>query len=199
MKELMEMDLEELWKLFPIVLKGHNPEYMAWYEEECASLFNSLSDFSIFRINHIGSTSVKGLIAKPTVDILLELFEGYDVDLAIQTLQGSGWIAMARDYQMHTIDLNKGYTPNGFAERVYHLHVRLAGDHGELYFRDYLREHPNVSREYGQLKILLKEEFEHDRDAYTDAKSEFISKYTTLARVEFKERYDPKFCYRGSD
>ncbi|MGN0144572.1 MAG: GrpB family protein, partial [Clostridium sp.] len=79
MKELSEMTLEELWMLFPIVLKEHNPEYKKWYEIEKKSLVDEFKE-SIVRINHIGSTSVKGLIAKPTVDILMEVSEDTDIE-----------------------------------------------------------------------------------------------------------------------
>ena len=63
------------------------------------------------------------------------------------------------------------------------------GDWGELYFRDYLRLHAQTAREYEHLKLLLKEKYEHDRDAYTNAKSDFIINYTQIARGQFKGRY----------
>ena len=46
------------------------------------------------------------------------------------------------------ISFNKGYTEDGFAEKVFHLHLRYRGDNGELYFRDFLIEHPDVAKEY---------------------------------------------------
>jgi len=190
MIELKDMSLEELWKLFPIILKEHNPDYPAWYEDEQANLMGILKDYNISRVNHIGSTSVSGLMAKPIVDILLELESGYEMKAVIKTLQSNGWIVMARDYSVQTIDLNKGYTSKGFAEKVYHLHIKPAGDWGELYFRDYLREYTGAAKEYEHLKLRLKEKFEHNRDAYTAAKSGFIQEYTQAARNEFGNRYD---------
>ena len=80
------------------------------------------------------------------------------------------------------ISLNKGYTENGFAEKVFHLHVRLSGDVDEIYFRDYLNTHPAVAKEYVQLKLRLCKQYEHNRDTYTEAKTEFVKKYTTLAK-----------------
>lgn len=191
MKTLKDMTLEELWELFPVLLKEHNPEYGKWYEEEQNALTHLLTSHDVFRISHIGSTAVKGLIAKPTVDILLELPEGYDRKTVMQTLQTAGWIVMATDHRTSTIDLNKGYTPNGFAKKVFHLHIKPAGDWGELYFRDYLQTHPDVARQYESLKLALKEKFEHNRDAYTNAKSDFIQQYTQIAREAFEHRYKP--------
>lgn len=192
MKNLEEMTLEELWELFPIILKEHRAEYADWYEEEQQNLTKLLAEFEIQRINHIGSTSVEGLIAKPIVDILLELPEGYDLEKVTALLQKAGWILMIKDKEKQTLDLNKGYTPAGFAEKVYHLHVRALGDWDELYFRDYLQKYPEAARQYEELKLSLKEKYEHNRDAYTDAKTEFVQKYSQKAREEFGTRYMAK-------
>ncbi len=87
------------------------------------------------------------------------------------------------------ISLNKGYTENDFAERVFHIHLRYIGSNDELYFRDYLNEHEDTAKEYEALKLNLWEKFEHDRDGYTQAKGYFIKKYTELAKMEYKCRY----------
>lgn len=189
MKKLEDMTLEELWELFPIVLKEHSPKYAEWYEEEKQNLTELLADFGLQRINHIGSTSVEGLIVKPIVDILLELPEGYDLDRVSELLKNADWILMIRDDAKQTLDLNKGYTPAGFAEKVYHLHVRALGDWDELYFRDYLRKYPKAARQYEELKRSLKEKYEHNRDAYTEAKTAFVQQYSQAAREEFGTRY----------
>lgn len=187
MKKLEEMSLEELWQLFPIILQEHSTDYTDWYNEEKRNLTGLFPEFQ--RTNHIGSTSVKGLITKPIVDILLELPEGYSLEHVSKVLQEAGWILMAKDARAQTLDLNKGYTPVGFAEKVYHLHVKTLGDWDELYFRDYLRGHPEAAREYAVLKLSLKEKYEHDRDAYTNAKTDFVEKCSQKARAEFGPRY----------
>ncbi|HEL1145044.1 TPA: GrpB family protein, partial [Streptococcus equi subsp. zooepidemicus] len=87
------------------------------------------------------------------------------------------------------IILNKGYTEHGFAEKVFHLHIRIVGDNDELYFRDYLNEHKEIGKEYEILKLSLWKEFEHDRDGYTEAKTDFIRKYTNLAKSLYGKRY----------
>lgn len=191
MKELKDMSLEELWELFPIILRPYNPEYIAWYDEEKRNLIQVLHGCKICRVNHIGSTSVNGLVAKPIVDILLELPESCDLMAIAQQLEQNGWILMQKDITHKTLDLNKGYTANGFAERVFHLHVKPFGDWNELYFRDYLQEHPNAARQYEALKQSLLNQFKHNRDAYTNAKSEFIIEQTEKARLEYEGRYLP--------
>lgn len=189
-KELSEMSLEELWQLFPIILKEHNPEYSSWYLEEKESLVNIIGKNNIARINHIGSTSVKGLIAKPTVDILLEVNNDCEVEALKEKLSNNGWILMSysNDPELRMV-FNKGYTKYGFAEKVFHLHLRYFNDWNELYFRDYLRLNKEVADEYGKLKLSLKDKYEHNRDGYTEAKTEFIMKYTKGAREKFGEKY----------
>lgn len=189
-KELSEMSLEELWQLFPIILKEHNPEYSSWYLEEKESLVHIVGKNNIARINHIGSTSVKGLIAKPTVDILLEVNNDCEVEALKEKLSNNGWILMScsNDPELRMV-FNKGYTKYGFAEKVFHLHLRYFNDWNELYFRDYLRLNKEVADEYGKLKLSLKDKYEHNRDGYTEAKTEFIMKYTKVAREKFGEKY----------
>ena len=63
------------------------------------------------------------------------------------------------------------------------------GDNDELFFRDYLNEHEEIAKEYEVLKLSLWKEFEHDRDGYTNAKTNFIKKYTNLAKCRYSGRY----------
>ena len=78
----------------------------------------------------------------------------------------------------------KGYLSDGFAEKVYHIHVRYSGDYYELHFRDYLIAHTEAAAEYAALKRGLFANYEHNRDGYTDAKGEFIKEITEKARGE---------------
>ncbi|MCL2803780.1 MAG: GrpB family protein [Micrococcales bacterium] len=182
MGRLEDMTLEQLWQLFPIQLRPHNPAYASWFAEEAASLQALLVD-SAERISHIGSTAVPGLVAKPIVDILLELAPDAELDATVAALVGEGWLVMSKaggnDFR---VDLNKGYTAQGFADRVFHLHLVPPGDHDELYFRHWLRQNPPACAKYEALKRDLLASFEHNRDAYTAAKTDFIRSITEQAR-----------------
>ena len=191
MKELKNMSLEELWTLFPIILRKYNPAYKSWYSDEKNNLILAFKNYMICRINHIGSTSIEGISSKPIIDILLELPNDYAVNDLVELLQNNGWILMAGNADTKLLDLNKGYTPSGFAAKVYHLHIKPSGDWDELYFRDYLQQHYDVAKQYEILKLSLKKQFEHNRDAYTKAKSEFVRMHTQKARKEFGQRYLP--------
>lgn len=185
---LSSMTLEELWALFPITLTAHNPDWQAWYSEMSAILRSALSSRKIIRISHIGSTAINGIWAKPIIDILVEIASDEDISAVSELIIKSGFIKMAESESR--ISFNRGYTENGFAEKAYHLHLRFAGDNDELYFRDYLNDNPHIAKEYEQLKLSLWHKFEHDRDGYTQAKTEFVKNQTAVAKECYKNRYD---------
>ena len=181
-KPLSEMTLEELWQLFPIILSAHNPDWKKYYEEEKALLEKSFGNLLV-RIEHIGSTAVEGLIAKPTVDILLEADPSASPDAVRRTAERCGYTVMSeKTVPEYRLDLCKGYTPQGFADKVFHLHILHPGDWDEIVFRDYLRRNPAKAQEYARLKTDLQKRFEHDRDAYTEAKGDFIRTCVKAAR-----------------
>ena len=185
-KPLSEMTLEELWELFPILLAEHRPEWGEWYREESSRLAKALPAGK-FRLSHIGSTAIEGIYAKPIVDILLEIPENIAMDGIGKIVQGCGYLCMSEEKERKSF--NRGYTERGFAERVFHLHLRRFGDNDELYFRDYLNGHPEAAKAYEALKLSLWKRFEHNRDAYTQAKGGFVREYTARAKAEYGYRY----------
>lgn len=185
-KKLSDMTLEELWQLFPIFLTEHNDNWITWYNEESQRLRVLLSDTKA-RISHIGSTAMENIWAKPIIDILVEIPEENDIHKVKDLIARNGYACMAENAQ--SISFNKGYTENGFSEKVFHLHLRYWGDHDELYFRDYMNDNPMIAKEYEKLKLALWKLYEHDRDGYTNAKHEFISEYTQKAKEKYKDRY----------
>ena len=186
-KKLSEMSLEELWQLFPIFLVPYDEAWKLWYENEEQRILTILPHGISARISHIGSTAIPGIYAKNIVDIMLEVTKTDDLYPVSEILQNNGWICMNRAEKR--ISLNKGYTENGFAEKVFHLHLRLQGDNDELYFRDYLVEYSDAAKEYEEMKLHLWKQYEHDRDGYTMAKGSFIQKYTEKAREHYGMKY----------
>lgn len=173
------MTLAELWQLFPIELTPHNPAWADWYQEEAALLRQYLHPEHI-RIHHIGSTAIPAIWAKPIIDILLEVTDRQTMQRVAAVLVAHGYLQMSANEQR--ISLNKGYTPQGFADKVFHIHLRLPQDNDELYFRDYLQAHPAIARAYEALKLSLWHRYEHDRDGYTAAKGDFIRRHTQVAK-----------------
>ena len=131
------MTIEELWELFPIFLVAHNDKWNDDYMEIESELRKLLSDCDSLRINHIGSTAISNIWAKNIVDVLVEIPASENIETAAETLKQSGFIIMSVNTKR--ISLNKGYTKEGFADKVFHVHLRYSGDNDELYFRDYLK------------------------------------------------------------
>ncbi|WP_101772227.1 GrpB family protein [Peptostreptococcus faecalis] len=187
---LKNLSLEELWRLFPIELSPSKGEWKYWYKEEKNNIERLLNTEKII-IEHIGSTSVKEIWAKPIIDIMIEFPHSFSLEKNSKELEEIGYICMSKS--SYRISLNKGYTLNGFADKVFHLHLRYFGDNDELYFRDYLSENKEVAIEYQNLKLGLCKKYKYDRDKYTDEKSEFIKKVTEKAKKQYKNRYNRKY------
>ncbi len=184
-KKILEMSLEELWQLFPIYLTEHKEYWNDWYVKEEAFLKSLLNQPA--RISHIGSTALCSIWAKSIIDILVEVPEECSLLRIKDLLVNNGYLCMSQS--AHRISFNKGYTEHGFARKVFHLHLRYMGDNDELYFRDYLMEHGDIAKQYEKMKRKLWKEYEHNRSAYTDAKSDFVKKYTSEGKVVYKNRY----------
>ena len=186
-KKLSEMTLEELWNLFPIFLVEHDDKWNEYYKEIESTITDLLADYPVKRVSHIGSTAIQGIWAKNIVDVMIEISETADMEEIAHILEQNGFIKMSAEERR--MSLNKGYIKEGFADKVYHIHLRYAGDNDELYFRDYLNEHPEIAKEYEALKLESWKKYEHNRDAYTEAKTDFIRKWTMEACMIYGDRY----------
>jgi len=190
MKQILETDEERRARIYPVVLNEYNPVWLDWYLEEKANLERLIGTENIIRIIHIGSTAIPGLTAKPTVDIMLEVNETTDLDKMIAALPSPEYIclneaALTVPTPPPHLRFIKGYLPNGFAEKVYHIHVVYTGDddsRDKILFRDYLVSHPEAAVEYATLKRKLFKDYEHDRDGYTEAKGALIKEILGKAR-----------------
>lgn len=184
-KNLDHMTPEELGRLFPVFISDPDPSWPELFRLEKTEIEKVPGIQKIIRIEHIGSTAVPGLKAKPTIDILLEIPESADTDELTAGLMRMGYhfISRPENPAPHMMFV-KGYTLKGFRGQAFHVHVRYTGDWDEICFRDYLRLNPVTAGEYGELKVRLAERYRNDREKYTDAKSEFIKKVTEIARGE---------------
>lgn len=178
-ERLRNMTLDELWELFPIVLAPQDPRWKNWANDEIMSLAALLEPETPV-INHIGSTSVPYIQAKPIIDILVEVPLVADFGRIKKILEDNGYICMSEDCRR--LSFNKGYTPKGYAEKVFHIHVHRVGDHDEILFRDYLLSHPDTAMEYERLKLSLLPGFKNNRDGYTEAKTYFVRAVVSAAK-----------------
>lgn len=96
-------------------------------------------------------------------------------------MEANGYICMSvSDMRM---SFNKGYTPLGYAERVFHIHFHRLGDNDEIIFRDALIASQSLAKDYEALKLSLLPAYKNNRDGYTEAKSEFIESVVEKART----------------
>lgn len=182
---LEDLSLEELWELFPIYFVDSSAEFQKQFFAEKETLNLMLGDY-VKRISHIGSTAIKNIRTKPIVDILLEI-NFADKETVREILLDNNYILMYES--INKLSFNKGYTINGYADKVFHIHVKEYGDCDELYFRDYLNDNQEEAKEYENLKEELYNKYKPNRDLYTAGKNGFVKKITELAKSEYKNRY----------
>ena len=177
------MTNSELGELFPIIISDPNPNWTSIFEDEKKKIIASLGKQKIVSIEHIGSTAVPYLKAKPTIDILIEVPPSFDKEDFIKKITALDYYYSPKpENPAPHMMFMKGYSLNGFVGQAFHVHIRYKGDWDELYFRDYLRIHPKVAKEYGELKVKLSVQYRNDREEYTNLKSDFIKRVTQIAR-----------------
>jgi len=168
----------------PVVIAAYDPGWPELFSALAASLRQSLGQTAL-RIDHIGSTSVPGLDAKPVVDVQISVVSFEPLDAFRIPIEGVGFVFRARNP-----DLTKRYFRERPGERRTHIHVRRAGSWSEqsnLLFRDYMRDHKEDAIRYADLKRRLAQQYGDDRYGYTDAKAPFIWEILAKANVWSQE------------
>ncbi|MCX6253597.1 MAG: GrpB family protein [Bacteroidia bacterium] len=186
-EDLDKLSIDELGKLFPIKISGYNPDWKNRFVSEKQIIRKTIGTKNIIRIEHIGSTAVPGLCAKPTIDILVEIKNETNSALIINDLARIGYhfISKPENPPPHMMFV-KGYSKKGYIGQTFHIHVRYGGDWDELIFRDYLIQNPKIAQEYAELKLRLSTDYINDREEYTNSKTAFITQITKTAREELK-------------
>jgi GrpB-like predicted nucleotidyltransferase (UPF0157 family) len=163
----------------PVVIVDYDPRWAEIFAEEKMRILEALDDPDV-AVEHVGSTSVPGLAAKPIIDIMVVVPDPAAGETAIAPLTVLGY-----DYRGELGISGRFYFAKGRPHR-YHLHMYPRG-HPEtarhLIFRDYLRANPEAADVYAKLKRELAEKFHEDREAYTAAKSDFIKSIEARARL----------------
>lgn len=124
------------------------------------------------RIDHIGSTAVPGLAAKPVLDVQVSVRSLEPAEVFVTPLTGLGFV-----YRADNPERTKRYFREPPGHRRTHLHVRRSGSFSEqfpLLFRDYLRAHPPEAAGYADVKRRCADRFRHDRQGYVEAKDLFV-------------------------
>jgi GrpB-like predicted nucleotidyltransferase (UPF0157 family) len=155
----------------PIEVAAYDPAWPTRFAELGRDLRAGLGAVAL-RIDHIGSTSVPGLAAKPIIDIQVSVADFEPLAAYRLPLEQLGYV-----YRADNPERTKRYFREPPGRRRTHVHVRRAGSFSEqwaLLFRDYLRAHAEVAAEYAAVKQGLALRFRDDRRAYVDAKGPLL-------------------------
>lgn len=168
----------------PLVIVAYNPRWPMMYEEERRTILRAIGS-EVIAIEHVGSTAVPGLAAKPVLDILVGIRRLSGAPTCVAPLKEIGYeyVPELEDRFPDRRFFDKG--PPG--RRTAHIHmVEFGGPFWmrHVLFRDYLRGHPEQAVAYGDLKTGLAARFGADREGYTEAKTGFIHAAERAAREE---------------
>lgn len=180
-------DSPEVIKKDHVNLVAYNPEWPKLAQLEIDKLKSVFPANTIIDIQHVGSTAILGLSAKPILDI----------QIAVQSLAVMKFVAVPilqkldYEYWADNPDPNrmffvKGMPPYG-EQRTHHIHIFEKNSvhwSNKLIFRDYLRSHTELAKEYEQLKAKLAQKHLYDREKYTDEKLDFVNRILQLAKKQ---------------
>jgi GrpB-like predicted nucleotidyltransferase (UPF0157 family) len=156
----------------PILIEPYNPAWPEAFEAERRILLSVLERWLAGRIEHVGSTAVPGLAAKPVIDIMAPVADLESSRPALEALRDIGYC-----YFPYRADVMHWLCKPSPEFRTHHLHLVPLGSAlwvERLAFRDLLIAEPSVASDYAALKHRLAAEFRHDRERYTDEKGPFI-------------------------
>ena len=162
-----------------VVLRTHNPLWGELFKQEKELISSVIADFLI-DIQHIGSTVIPNIVAKPIIDIAVAIDSIDNIEKIIPPLENIGFIYRGEQ----GIPDRHLFVKGGENVRT-HLHVMQKGHYEwdkHILFRDYLKKHPNDAKQYSELKQKLFLKYGNDREKYTDSKSDFIQNIIKKAK-----------------
>jgi len=166
----------------PIEVVPYDSCWPVLFELEKAALLPAFGEY-LCCIEHIGSTAVPGLAAKPVIDILVGVHSIADAPAFIPALQALGYEYIPEHEAVFPERRYLHKIVNG--KHTHHLHIVEPGSDFfkvQILFRDHLRSHPADAARYAELKYRLAQEYHNDREAYTNGKGPLIEEILNAAR-----------------
>jgi GrpB-like predicted nucleotidyltransferase (UPF0157 family) len=157
----------------PIVVVPYDSDWPRQFQREAAAIRAALGAL-LQGIEHVGSTAVPGLAAKPIIDLIAYVPAFQDGFACVEPLVALGYQSEG-EYGIDGRHYFRRYE-NGVT--THHLHMYASDDapvRDEIVFRNFLLAHPDIAREYATLKYALAARHRHERVAYTNAKTDFIT------------------------
>jgi GrpB-like predicted nucleotidyltransferase (UPF0157 family) len=172
----------------PVIIVDYDARWPKLYEKEKVKILKAIGS-KVVAIEHVGSTAVPGLGAKPIVDIMVGVRIISDAEDCIEPLKNIGY-EYVPEYEAEIPErryFRKG--PSEVPNRHFHLHmVERTSNFWQRHalFRDYLRTHPETAQQYYRLKKELAAKHGANREAYTEAKTSFIE--SVVAKADSKKK-----------
>jgi GrpB-like predicted nucleotidyltransferase (UPF0157 family) len=174
------------WQRALVEICEYDVKWPLKFEKQKSDIMKAIGN-KVVAIEHIGSTAVPGLGAKPIIDIMVGLQKLRDADDCIDPLKKIGY-EYVPELEVEIPERRYFHkSPSSVLKKHYHLH--MVQIHGEFWkvqilFRDYLRTHSDSAQEYFRLKKELAAKYRLNREAYTEAKTSFIRSTISKARSE---------------
>ena len=174
----------------PVEIFDYDKEWPSKFLEERTKIMGVIGDM-VVEVEHVGSTAVPGLCAKPIIDIMVGIRKLIDAENCIEPLESIGY-EYVPEYEVSIPErryFRKG--PSEMPNKHFHLHMFEHGSDSwkrHLLFRDYLRTHPGAALEYCELKKRLAVKYRLNREAYTEAKTTFIEAIVSKANISQQSR-----------
>ena len=167
-----------------VQLKQYNPKWEELFKYESRLISSAISNLLV-DIQHIGSTAIPNIVAKPIIDIAGAIDSLENIDKIIVPLYGIGYTYRGEQ----GIPGRHLFVKGGEGYRTHHFHI-MQKDHYEwkkhILFREYMREHPQEAKQYSELKQKLFIKYGNDREKYTDSKSDFIENIIEKAKQKYQ-------------
>ena len=167
--------------LKPLTIVKYDSNWPLLFNQEKELILQTFQSEKVL-VEHIGSTAIHGLSAKPTIDILIGI-ETLSIAADLIPLLGRLGYVYVPEFEADLPERRYFYK-NRIIEDGVHIHMVEVGSrfwNRHIAFRNYLRVNKDAAFEYEDLKIHLANKYKFDRDCYTDAKTEFITRIETIA------------------
>lgn len=175
---MCSLPMEEVLGIRMIEVVDYDASWKKKFENEKLLLTKAIGDNAL-KIEHIGSTSVEGLTAKPIIDILIEVSSLTKLDLANEKLEALGYRVKGENGIS-----GRRYFQKGGTQRSHQVHAFQTNDVHllrHLAFKEYLIAHPEIATEYGAIKKFAASKCDNNAKIYMALKNDFIQKHEKLA------------------
>ncbi|MEM7531300.1 MAG: GrpB family protein [Chloroflexota bacterium] len=174
-------------------LVPHHPQWQELFHIEKERIQAHIGSH-ILDIQHVGSTAISGIVAKPILDIAVAVENFEEAAGCIEPMASLGYVYQGeKGIPRRRFFVKQQPTDTDILYSTHHVHMNELGCvdwENQILFRDYLLRHPDVAQEYATLKFRLGEEYATDRKQYVSGKSTFITDVLAYARAE-KEAESP--------